>query len=69
MAERHCAAGEFTTASKTMQYGRKTPLPHFLFQNPRGVVIRIARMDNQRQTAFARSGDMRAKSSLLRIAG
>src|SRR6516162_3073753 len=26
MAERHCAAGEFTTASKTMQYGRKSPL-------------------------------------------
>ena len=48
MAERDRTAGEFAPAGKTMQHGGERALPHFLFQNARGVVVRLARMNDER---------------------
>jgi len=50
-----------------MQHSGERALPHFLFQNARGVVVRLARMNNERQGALARRGNVRAKSVLLRL--
>src|SRR5215470_16254808 len=68
MAQRHRATGEFAPTGKTMEHGAERALPHFFFENTRGVIVRLARMDDQRQTSFARRGDVRSKSTLLRLA-
>jgi len=68
MTQRHRATCQFATAGETMQDGGKGALPHFLFQNARGIVVRLTRMDDKRQPSFARSRDVSAKSAFLRFA-
>ena len=51
-----------------MQHGREGALPRFLLQDPRHVVVGVARMDDQRQPGRARRGDVGAEALLLRVA-
>ena len=51
-----------------MQHGREDALPCFLFEDARHIVVGVARMDDQRQTGFARRRDVAAKAALLRVA-
>ena len=51
-----------------MQHRREGALPCFFFENARGVVVGLARMDDQRQAGLARGRDMGAKAALLRLA-
>ncbi len=50
-----------------MQHGRKGPLPGFLIEDRRHVVIGIARMNDERQPGLARGGDMIAEAARLRL--
>ena len=68
MPERDRAASQIATAGETMQHGREGALPALLFENARGIVVGLARMDDQRQPGLARRGDMAAKAALLRLA-
>ena len=67
-SERHGAAGEVGTAGKAMQHGREGALPGFLFENSRGILVGLARMNHERQAGFARRSDMGAEAALLRVA-
>src|SRR5215813_1528518 len=49
-----------------MQHGGKSPPFRFLLQYSRHVLIRLTRMDHERQPGCARGGDMVAKSLFLR---
>ena len=53
-------------AGEAMQHGGEGPLPRFLLQDPRHVLVGLARMDDQRQPGFARGRDMGAEALLLR---
>ncbi len=68
MPERDRAAGEIGAAGKAMQHRGEGALPAFLFENARGIVVGLARMDDERQAGLARRRDMRAKAALLRLA-
>ena len=59
---------QVAAAGEAMQHGREGALPRFLLENPRGVVVGIARMDDERQAGLARRRDMGAKAALLRVA-
>ena len=48
-----------------MQYERKSASRGFFFQDARDIVVRLARMDHQRQPGFPRGSDMAAKAALL----
>ncbi len=60
--------GEVRTAGVAMQHRREGALPGFLLQDRRHVVVGLARMDDQRQTGFARRGDVPAEARLLHVA-
>ena len=49
-----------------MQHGGESALPRFLLQDARHVGVGLARMDDERQTGFARSGDVGA-NFVLRV--
>ncbi len=68
MPKRDGAAGEIAAAGEAMQHRGVGPLPHLLFEDARGVVVGLARMDDQRQSGLARRRDMRAEAALLRLA-
>ena len=60
--------GKIAAAGETMQHGREGALPGFLGQDPRHVVVGLARMDDQRQPGFTCRGNMLAQALLLRRA-
>ena len=68
MSERDAAHRQIAAAGETMQHGREGALPRFFLQNPRHVVVGLARMDHERQAGLARGRDMGAKALLLRVA-
>ncbi len=51
-----------------MQHGREGALPGLLLENARHVVVRLARVDDQRQPGRARRRDVIAETALLRVA-
>ena len=55
-------------AGEAMQHGGEGALPRFFFENPRGIGIGLARMDDERQAGLARGRDMGAKAAFLRVA-
>ena len=48
-----------------MQDGREGPLPHFVFQDPRRILVGFAGMDDQRQAGLPGRRDMAAKALRL----
>ena len=61
-------AARSRAAGVAVQHGREGALPRFFFEDARHVVVRLARMDHQRQPGLARRGDVSAEAALLRIA-
>src|SRR5580692_943012 len=68
MPERDRSAGEIGAAGETVQHGREGALSCLFFENTCGVVVGLARMDDQRQSGLARGGDMSTKTPFLRLA-
>ena len=52
-----------------MQDRREGPLPHFVFQDPRRIIVGLARMDDQRQAGFPGRRDVPAKPFRLGLRG
>ncbi len=63
--ERDRPPGEIRAAGEAMQHGREGALPRFLLQHSRHVLVRVARMDDERQPGRAGGGDVAAKAFLL----
>ena len=59
---------KFGACGEAVDHAGKGPLPHFVGQNFRGVLLGIAGVDDQRQAGFARRCDMFAKRSALLFA-
>ena len=68
MAERERAPRQLRPAGEAMQHGREGPLPAFLLEDARRVVVGLTRMDHQRQPGHARRRDMGAEAFGLRHA-
>src|SRR5262245_26102439 len=64
--ERYRPLREIAAARETMQHGGEGALPRFLLQDARHVLIRFARVDDERQTRCARGGDVIAQALFLR---
>src|SRR5262245_26058051 len=66
--ERDRAARELATAGVAMKHGREGALRRLLLQYPCHVLVRLARMDDERQAGRPRRGDVVAEATLLRLA-
>src|SRR5262245_16124812 len=66
--ERNRAAREIVAAREAMQDRGEGALPRFLLQYSRHVLVRLARMNDERQVGCARNRDVIAEALFLRLA-
>ena len=52
-----------------MEQGLEGPLPHFLRQDRGAIGVGVAGVDDERQAALARGGDMGAEHRAARLRG
>src|SRR3546814_16178265 len=60
--------GEILAGGEAMDHAGERALPHFFGEDEGGILLRIARVDDQRKPGLARCGDMRPKAHLLTCA-
>ena len=53
---------------RVVQHRREGALPALFLQNPRHVLVGVARVDHERQTCRTRRSDVSAKAAFLRVA-